>query len=278
MAINMKIKLTKPDGVIVSKERAYCGSRSVPLIVMKPKRAVENAPGVLWIHGGGYVFGMKEMVYMSRAVDLATKCGAVVVSPGYRLAFQKPYPAALNDCFAALEWLKGNCAGLGVSPEKLVVGGESAGGGLAAAVCMRARDEGKIKIACQLPLYPMISNLDTKSSENNHGKIWNTNRNHIGWRMYLRRDAKKQVSPYASPSMQTYYSNLPACYTFVGDGEPFYDETMSYIACLKAAGVEASADVYHTDVHAFDMLYPEKEISKEAARNFLDYFTGVFDN
>ena len=101
--------------------------------------------------------------------------------------------------------------------ETLMVGGESAGGGLAVAVCMMARDRG-IKVAYQMPLYPMISNIDTESSKDNHGKAWNTRRNHIGWRLYLRKDAKKHVSPYASPAWQTDYSNLPPCYTFVGDG------------------------------------------------------------
>ena len=132
-----------------------------------------------------------------------------------------------------------------------------------------ARDRG-IRVACQFPLYPMLSNLDTESSRDNHGRIWNTRRNHIGWRLYLRGDAKKAVSPYASPARQTDYRGLPPCYTFVGEGEPFYAETLQYAANLRAAGVDAVADVYPTNVHAFDMLCPEQEIAKQAGKRLLD--------
>ena len=118
----------------------------------------------------------------------------------------------------------------------------------------------------------MIDNLDTESSRDNHGKIWNTRRNHFGWKMYLRGEAKAQVSPYAAPARQTDYSGLPPCYTFVGDGEPFYAETLAYVDALRAAGVEASCDVYHSDTHAFDMLYPERPESKLAAKRFLEEF------
>ena len=85
----------------------------------------------------------------------------------------------------------------------------------------------------------MLDNFDTGSSRNNHGKVWNTERNHLGWRAYLRADAKKAVSPYAAPARQSDYRGLPPCYTFVGSGEPFYAETLRYVENLKAAGVEA---------------------------------------
>ena len=122
-----------------------------------------------------------------------------------------------------------------------------------------------------MPLYPMISNIDTDSSMDNHGKVWNTRRNHIGWRAYLRKNAKKQVSPYAAPVWQTDYSNLPPCYTFVGAGEPFYNETLEYVEKLKAAGIEAEVDVYHTDMHAFDLLR-ENDLSREAIAKFERHF------
>ena len=242
----MRIRLRPERDMQVRKVRAG----RVPLLVCGPPKARQDAPGVLWIHGGGYLFGMKEMVYMSRAMDLLREHGAILVSPGYRLAWQKPWPAALEDCYRVLEHMS-------KVVETIMVGGESAGGGLCAAVCMMARDRG-IRVSYQFPLYPMLSNLDTESSRDNHGRIWNTRRNHLGWRLYLRGDAKKEtVSPYASPSRQTDYSGLPPCYTFVGEGEPFYAETLQYVEDLRRAGVPAEVDVYPTNVHAFDMLYPE---------------------
>lgn len=232
----------------------------VPTLILRPADRLPTHVSVLWIHGGGYILGMKEMVYMSRAVELVKQYGVTVYSPGYRLAWQKPYPAAVNDCYSVLEYMSGQYG-------TVMVGGESAGGGLAVAVCMMARDNG-IKVAYQMPLYPMISNMDTDSSRDNHGKVWNTRRNHLGWRMYLRKDAKKAVSPYAAPVWQTDYRNLPPCYTFVGDGEPFYCETLEYVSRLKAAGVEAEVDVYHADMHAFDMLHPNDPMSKKAVEQF----------
>ena len=243
----------------------------MPVLILRPRARQQAACGVLWIHGGGYILGMKEMVYMGRAKDLVKKYGAVVVSPGYHLAWQKPYPAAVDDCYQVLEYMNEHAGALGFPRDLLMVGGESAGGGLAAAVCMMARDRG-IQVAYQMPLYPMISNLDTASSRDNHGKVWNTRRNHIGWRLYLRKDAKKNVSPYAAPAQQSDYADLPPCYTFVGDGEPFYEETLQYVANLNAAGVDAAVDVYPTDVHAFDMMDPDSELSKQAIAAFERHF------
>ncbi|MBQ9664247.1 MAG: alpha/beta hydrolase fold domain-containing protein [Oscillospiraceae bacterium] len=253
------MKLTPDKDIRVQKIRV----EKVPVLVLEPVKRKVTDIGLLWIHGGGYITGMKEMVYMGRAADLVRKYGVTVYSPGYRLAWRKPYPAAVEDCYRVLEYAAGK-------EETLMVGGESAGGGLAAAVCMMARDRG-IRIAYQMPLYPMISNIDTESSKDNHGRVWNTRRNHIGWRLYLRKNAKKQVSPYAAPAWQTDYAGLPPCYTFVGDGESFYAETLQYVENLKAAGVEAEVDIYHTDMHAFDMLRDD-DLSREAIEKFERHF------
>jgi len=256
----------RPNAEICVEKRRIGG---VPTLILRPASRPRIRTAVLWIHGGGYVLGMKEMVYMSRAVDLVTRCGVTVLSPGYRLAWRHPYPAAVDDCFAVLAYMDAHRRELGAA--RIMVGGESAGGGLCAAVCMMARDRG-IPVAFQMPLYPMLDNFDTESSRDNHGRVWNTRRNHLGWRAYLRADAKKTVSPYAAPARQSDYRGLPPCYTFVGSGEPFYAETMKYVEDLKAAGVEAEADVYPTDVHAFDMLYPERTVSRQAIARFLARF------
>lgn len=244
----------------------------MPALVVSSKAEAKNVPGILWIHGGGYMTGMKEMVHMSRAVDLVKKYGATVISPGYRLSVIKPFPAAIEDCYDALVYLKNHADELGINKNQIMIGGESAGGGLCVAVCMMARDKGEVNIAYQMPLYPMIDNFDTESSVNNHGKVWNTRRNHIAWKLYLRKNARKNVSPYAAPARQTDYSHLPPAYTFVGNGEPFYAETCTYIDNLCKAGIEATMDVYKSDMHAFDMMKPELEISKNAVLKFDKHF------
>ncbi len=246
---------------------------SMKLLVSKPENAGEPLPGLLWLHGGGYYEGMAEMVYFSRGFDAAQRYGAVIVSPEYRLSTAAPYPAALEDCYAALEWLYENADDLGVDRARIMVGGESAGGGLTAAVCMLARDRGKIAVSYQFPLYPMLDCLDTDSSRDNRGIFWNTKRNHEGWRRYLGElYGSPDIPPYASPSRQTDHRGLPPCYTFVGDGEPFYCETVKYVEELKKAGVPAELDVYHIDVHAFDAFFPLLKVSREARASFNRHF------
>lgn len=242
-------------------------------ILVRPRQQKNALPGILWIHGGGYTSGMADMVHISRGKDLARTYGGVVISPEYRLARKAPYPAALEDCYAALLYLWDHAEELGADKNRIVVGGESAGGGLAAAVCLYARDQGVVKIALQLPLYPMIDCEDTDSSRDNHGKVWNTKKNHRGWKNYLGTlYGQEDIPPYASPAREEDYSRLPPCYTFVADGEPFYSETLTYVRNLRAAGVEASVDIYHGDVHGFDLILPWRKESRAARKKLCQLY------
>lgn len=269
----------KPDAdILVKKISIPSGKIRIPALLLSPKVSDSPATGVLWIHGGGYILGMKEMVHMSRAVDLVKKFGAVVVSPGYRLALLSPYPAASDDCFAALLYMKEHARELGIRENQLMVGGESAGGGLCAAVCIKARDTGAVNIAFQMPLYPMLDDRDTETSRDNHGRVWNTRKNHFGWSCYLRGQKRDSLCPYAAPARLEDFSGLPPAYTFVGDGEPFLAETMQYIDRLKACGIPAELDVYHTDMHAFDILAPDEELSRQAAGKFNEKFRFAQEN
>lgn len=260
---------------VVEKKKISSTGRDIEILILRPlknARPKSKTPGVLWIHGGGYRTGMTEMIYMSRALNLVKTYGAVVVTPEYRLSHEAPYPAALEDCYAALKYLKEHIEELGINDSQLMVGGESAGGGLTAALCMYTRDKGEINIAYQMPLYPMIDNEDTESSKDNHAPIWNTKKNHSAWKLYLRGLEGKEVPAYAAPARQTDYSNLPPAYTFVGDIEPFYCETLTYIENLHKAGIEAKVDVYPNRFHAFDMMMPFKKVSKEAIAEFEKQF------
>lgn len=260
---------------VVEKKKISSTGRDIEILILRPlknARPKSKTPGILWIHGGGYRTGMAGMIYMSRALNLVKTYGAVVVTPEYRLSHEAPYPAALEDCYAALKYLKEHIEELGINDSQLMVGGESAGGGLTAALCMYTRDKGEINIAYQMPLYPMIDNEDTESSKDNHAPIWNTKKNHSAWKLYLRGLEGKEVPAYAAPARQTDYSNLPPAYTFVGDIEPFYCETLTYIENLHKAGIEAKVDVYPNRFHAFDMMMPFKKVSKEAIAEFEKQF------
>lgn len=254
--------------VLVRTIRIPAAHGSIPALLLLPRTAPVEATGVLWLHGGGYAVGMKEMVHMSRAVGLVKRFGAVVLAPGYRLSLQSPYPAAMEDCYTALLYLKEHAAALGVRPDQLMVGGESAGGGLCAAVCIRARDTGEVNVAFQMPLYPMLDDRDTETSRDNHGRGWNTRRNHLAWRLYLRGTDRARLSPYAAPARLTDFAGLPPAYSFIADGEPFYAETVRYFDRLRAAGIPAELDIYHTDLHAFDMMRPRDAQSIAAAEAF----------
>ena len=246
-------------------------------LVLKNRNMHSVSAGVLWIHGGGYATGMKEMVYSSRAYDLVKECGITVVSVDYRLSAFHPYPAGFDDCYAALLWMKENALKLNIRSDQIMVGGESAGGGMTAALCMKARDEHSVNIAFQMPLYPMLDHRDTETSRDNHGRIWNTRNNHQAWAMYLRK-CKNEIPYYASPALCSDCSGLPPAYTFVCEGEPFLQETKDYIRHLKEAGIEAEMDVYPGNMHAFDMIRPRMKTSIQAAEAFRQHFRKALTN
>ena len=257
----------------VEKRKIPSTGRDIKLLIFRPTAAKKDpaqTPGILWIHGGGYATGMAEMAYFSRPLALVKKYGAVVVCVSYRLSIEAPYPAALEDCHSALCWMKEHSEELGINDSQIMVGGESAGGGLTAALCMYARDKGSVNIAYQMPLYPMLDDRDTESSQDNHAPIWNTKRNHAAWKLYLK--GLTEIPRYAAPARQTDYSDLPPAYTFVGDIEPFYCETLAYIENLKTAGVEASVDVYPNWFHAYDMFFLFKSMAKQAIAKFEEQF------
>ena len=189
------------------------------ILVYSPQghEVARKATGVLWIHGGGYFTGMASMAgLMGRAPSLVKKFGAVVVSPEYRLGRKGRYPNALNDCYDALKYMLLHAEELGINPNQIFVGGESAGGGLTAALCMLARDRQEVNIAFQMPLYPMIDDRDTESSKDNHSFEWNTRGNHLGWGIYLGPlYGTDDVPAYAASARQKDYKAMPPASTFL---------------------------------------------------------------
>lgn len=255
---------------LTEKRKIPVGDHIIRLLILRPLEKNEKpVPGVLWVHGGGYQSGSAKDIFVTRALSLVVKFGAVLVAPDYRLSKRHPYPAALQDCWAALLYLKDHAEELGVRTDQIMVGGESAGGGMAAALCMLARDRGEVNIAFQMPLYPMLDDRDTPSSVDNHAPNWNSRRNRKAWKRYLR-DAygTDLVSYYAAPARCEDYHGLPPCYTFVGDIEPFYCETVDYVRHLQEAGIRAEVDVYPDWFHAYDLFFPAKKSVREAIARF----------
>lgn len=249
------------------------------VVICRSVDVTESATGVLWLHGGGYAFGRPEQE-LHYAREITRAVNAVVVMPDYRLSVQAPYPAALDDAYASLLWMKDNAASLGINVNQLFVAGESAGGGLTACVSAYARDRGEVNIAFQMPLYPMLDDrTNTPSATDNNAPMWNSHSNKICWQMYLRDlYGSQQVPPYAAPARLVDYAGLPPTYTFVGDIEPFYDETMAYVAALKNAGVPAKADVYPGCYHSFDVVGANTQIGKQATKKWVEEFKHATKN
>ena len=258
----------------IEKRVIPVGHHSIRLLILRSKTQQEKkVPGILWVHGGGYQSGSAKTVFVTRAYSLVAKYGAVLVAPNYRLSKKHPYPAALHDCYTALRYLKDHAKELGVRSDQIMVGGESAGGGMTAALCMLAHDRGEVNIAYQMPLYPMLDDRDTDSSRDNHAPNWNTRRNHKAWKRYLRDMYGTDLVPdYAAPARRKDLSGLPPCYTYVGDIEPFYQETVDYVRRLQEAGVEASCDVYPNWFHAYDLFFPAKKDVREAIERFEEHY------
>ncbi len=241
---------------------------SILRLLIHKEKFDKPVPGVLWIHGGGYSTGNPEMIKMSMAKEIVKS--SVVVAVDYRLSTQAPYPAALDDCYQALLWMKDHALELNINPDQIFVGGESAGGGLTVALCLLARDRGEVNIACQIPLYPMIDNRTTSSMKDNDAPIWNEQQNIKAWNLYL-----KDVDPvtkYAVPALETDYSNLPPAITFVGDIEPFFDETVQFIENLKRNNIEVHFEVFKGCYHTFDIMVPKSSSTKNAIKFFNDSY------
>lgn len=231
-----------------------------------------GAPGLLWIHGGGFALENPELeaFYFEKIVDAT---GAVLVAPDYRKSTEAPYPAALEDCYWTLLWMKEHSDALGIHSNQLVVAGASAGGSLTAAVSLLARDRGDVNIAFQVPICPMLDDRETESSCDNDAPVWNTASNRLCWNMYLGKlRGTDSVPSYAAPARAKDLAGLPPTLSFVGDIEPFHDETVSFIQRLTNTGVETKFRVFPGAFHVFDALVPNAKVSKAATKFLLDGF------
>ncbi len=242
------------------------GGPDIRVRMFGPANATGKLPGMLYIHGGGYITGSPESFLEVIHRFIATK-PCIIVSPAYRRALDAPYPAAFDDCYATLLWMKANAETLGMIADKFIVAGHSAGGGLTAAVSLKATDTQDVAIAFQMPIYPMIDDRqNSASATDNNAPVWNAKTNKFGWKAYLKGlDAQQVPIPaYAAAARATDYSKLPPTITFVGDLEPFKDETLAYVQQLQQAHVPVEFQLFKGCFHAFEMVAPKAKISQSA--------------
>ncbi|GAA2501177.1 alpha/beta hydrolase [Winogradskya humida] len=272
-----EVRATAPPSAPVDLER---GGRftveehtraGVPLLIARP---VTKARGcIYYIHGGGMMFGDNRRG-VGRLLDWAEAFGLVAVSVDYRLAPEHPHPAPVEDCYLGLQWTAEHAGELGFNPAALVVAGISAGGGLAAAVALLARDRNGPALAGQLLLCPMLDDRNDSPSAMQMADVdmWDRVSNQTGWGALL---GDADVSPYAAPARATDLSGLPPAFVDVGSAETLRDEGVAYASRIWQAGGAAELHVWPGGVHAFDSMAPDIALSRDARQARLQWLARI---
>jgi acetyl esterase/lipase len=239
---------------VARTEHVAPGDPSVPVRVHRPVGHAGILAAIVTIHGGGYMIGSYDMDSM--VLDRWCQALPIVgVSVEYRLAPETPYPGPLEDCYAALRWTYEQADELGIDPARIGVYGLSAGGGLAAALALLARDRGEFPLAFQLLDCPMLDDRQTTTSIHADGLyVWSGASNTFGWRSYLgERDGSDDVPPYAAAARATDLAGLPPSCMVVGSIDGFRDEDVDYAQRLNQAGVPCELHVLAGLPHAYQM-------------------------
>ncbi|HWD02060.1 MAG TPA: alpha/beta hydrolase [Amycolatopsis sp.] len=263
-ARNVTLEEVTADGTVTLSEEDADG---VPVIVGRPAGATSELPVLYWMHGGGMIFGGNRGRDLLVLKEYALELGLGFVSVDYRVAPEHPHPAPVEDCYTGLEWTVDHGADWGFDTSRVVVGGASAGGGLAAATALLSRDRGGPALAGQLLVYPMLDDRnDTPSSYQMAGLgVWDQTANEVGWTALLgAARGGPDVSPYAAPARATDLSGLPPAFLDVGTAETFRDEILSYATRLLQAGVQTELHVWPGAYHGFDGSAPEAALSRQA--------------
>lgn len=261
------------SGAVERSDHPVPGTDDVVVRIHRPKAATGDLPALYWMHGGGFVVGS----YTGDDARFDRWCGLGVVgaSVEYRLAPDTPFPGPLEDCYAGLQWLYDHAAELGVDASHIGVGGPSAGGNLAAGLCLCARDRGEVPIAYQLLMYPALDDRQTTASSRWPDPVWPPAANTYGWTAYLG-DAKggTGVSSYAAPARATDLAGLPPTLIAVGSLDLLSDEAIDYAVRLRHAGNSVDLYVYAGAPHGFDRVAPRSAVAMRANRDIEEWLAG----
>lgn len=250
-----------------------------PALRIYRPRAPRTRSALLWFHGGGFIMGAPAMDDRFCA-ETCRALGIVVVSVDYRLAPEHPFPAPLDDAFAAWRWLKSSSAALGVDPTRIVVGGQSAGGGLAASLVQRIHDAGE-HAAGQWLFCPMLDDRTAAQRELDvlDHRVWNNRSNVIGWTHFLGRSpGAPHLAPYAAAARRASLKGLPPAWIGVGDIDLFFHEDRSYAERMRQDGVSVEFVAVAGAPHGFEAWARQTVIAQDfvtAARSWLADIAGV---
>lgn len=254
-------------GLVTVEEREVPGPAGEPditVLILRPRNTSTPLPGIYHTHGGGMIIGGRTSG-VDGFLPYVAEGKAVVVSVEYRLAPEHPDPAPVEDCYAGLVWTAKNASELGIDPERLIIAGGSAGGGLAAGTALLARDREFPPLSHQVLICPMIDDrFETPSSRMLDGEgVWDRNDNLFGWTSLLgKRRGGPDVSPYAAPARAEDLSGLPRTYIDCGASEGFRDEAILYATRLSQAGVLVDFHMWGGGFHGFDAMATHAAVSR----------------
>jgi acetyl esterase len=271
--------MSAPEGFVINnyKTTPSGDGHQVPVRVYRPEGLAKDAPALIFIHGGGFVMGDIS----SRdplCLGLAHHGQCAVISVDYRLAPEHPFPAGFDDCYAALEWLAQAPVETNLCPAKIAVCGISAGGGLAAALALKSRDQKGPALAHQFLIIPDVDDrLITDSSHRIHDtRVWDRSTAEVSWQMYLGVSYGGDVSPYAAPARATDLSGLPPATVLVEDLDILRDEGVDYANRLNNAGVRTELHVYPGTFHGHFGMVPEAAVSQRTVNDIFSSVKRVF--
>jgi acetyl esterase/lipase len=280
LAQQLPLEPAFPD--IDASDRSIPGpqaSTDVRVLVYVPKQAPRPMPALVWIHGGGYVLGSPDADGL-QIKSLVSQVGCLVVSVDYRLAPESPFPAGVEDCYAALRWTHAQAEELGVDRERVAIGGPSAGGGLAAALALLARDRAELPVAFQVLLVPMLDDRTTVVADPHPftGEFtWTPANNLFGWTSLLgRAPGGEGVSPYAAPGRAESLAGLPPAYISTGALDLFLEEDLEYARRLVRAGVPTELHVYPGAYHGFSRA-ADARVAKAYTRDYMHALQRAFE-
>ncbi len=261
-----------PTDTVTIQEIFTPARKDAPPVRMKiyaKKNGAAKRPAILHLHGGGYIMGSPEMMTPFCA-QWADTFDAVIVAPAYRLGPETSYPGNVEDAYAALVWLHGHASAYGIDTSRIAVMGESAGGGLAAALALLVRDRAEYKFCYQHLIFPMLDDRTAlrKDISKNFGEfVWTNASNHFGWSSLLgKAPGGKDVSPYAAAARAETLKGLPPTFLATGALDLFTEENLDYAKRLMADGIPTELHVYPGAPHAF-MAMQNARITAQYARD-----------
>jgi acetyl esterase/lipase len=256
------------------------GAPDVGLLICRPTATAGPHPIIYNTHGGGMVAGNNRTIELACELDRAAELQLAVVAVNYRLAPENPDPAPVEDCYAGLIWLSQHAADFGLAADRIIVSGNSAGGGLAAGTALLARDRGGPALFGQMLQCPMLDDRCATPSclQMRDAGLWDGRSNLAGWTALLGpRRGTPNVSPYAAPARATDLSGLPPLFVDVGSAEALRDDAIDYVRRVWNAGGQAELHIWAGAFHSFDEWVPRARVSVAANRARISFLRRLLD-